>query len=82
MELSMKKYITVITEDDIRFGIEEAATELEETEQLRFPNAAVRAEFLDDCIACVIDKFDAYEHYCPNWETEVLDAACLYGYEL
>ena len=82
MELSMKKYITVITEDDIRFGIEEAATELEETEQLRFPDADARAEFLDDCVACVIDRLDQYEGYRPNWTTEVLDAACLYGYEL
>ncbi len=78
----MKKYITVITEDDIRSGIEEATAELEETEQLRFPDAAARAEFLNDCIVCVIDKFDTYEHYCPNWTTEVLDAASLYGYEL
>ena len=78
----MKKYTFAITTDDIRFEIERAAAELEEEELLHFPDSEARAEFLDDCICSVIDKFDFYEQYCPNWEAEVSDTAQLYGYAL
>lgn len=82
MELNMKKYITCITEEDIRFEIETVATELEEDNQVQFPDADARAEFLEDCAQGIMDKLDSYEHYTPEYASEVLDLAKVYGYLL
>ncbi len=78
----MKKYITVITDADVRIEIETAATELEEENQIHFPESTARAEFLEDCVSCILDKFDLYEHYRPDYSMEILDTAKLYGYLL
>ena len=78
----MKKHIAIITDADIRFEIETAANELEEGNQIHFPDSDARTEFLDDCISCILDKFDLYEHYCPDYAMEILDVAKLYGYML
>ena len=73
-----------ITDEDIRYNVEQAASELEEENQVRFPDTDSRAEFIDDCVACVIDKYELYEHdpftYNPDYEEEVLDLAKLYDY--
>ena len=75
-----------ITDEDIRYNVEQAASELEEENQVRFPDTDSRAEFIDDCVACVIDKYELYEHdpftYNPDYEMEFLDLAKLYGYLL
>ena len=63
MELTMKKYTLIITDADVRFEIETAATGLEEENQVHFPDGDARAEFLEDCVSCILDKFDLYEHY-------------------
>ena len=81
----MKNIITfTITDADIRFNVDTAATELEEENQIRFPDNDARAEFIEDCVSCIIDKYELYEHdpftYTPNYEEEVLDTADLYGY--
>ena len=80
----MKPIIAIITEEDIRFRIEEAARELEEDAEIHFPDADARAEFLDDCTATVIDKYELYDHdpfrYMPNYHDTVLDMARLYDY--
>ena len=76
------KYIATITDEDVRFEIEMAATELEEDHQIVFPDSDSRTEFLDDCITGVIDKLDLYETYCPDYRMEVLDLADTYGYQL
>jgi hypothetical protein len=76
------KYIATITDEDIRFEIETAATELEEDNQISFPDSDSRAEFLDDCITCVMDKLNLYETYMPDYRMEVLDLADTYGYQL
>ena len=83
----MKTIFTItITEEDIRYNVDTAATELEEENQIQFPDAGARQEFIDDCIACVIDKYELYEHdpfmYTPDYEMEVLDLAENYGYLL
>lgn len=82
MELTMKKYITVITDADVRFEIETAATGLEEENQIHFPDSNARTEFLEDGVSCILDKFDLYEHYRPDYCMEILDTAKLYGYLL
>ena len=76
------KYIATITDEDIRFEIETAATELEEDHQIAFPDSDSRAKFLDDCITGVMDKLDLYETYCLDYRMEVLDLADTYGYQL
>ena len=63
----------IVTEDDIRENVESAA------EDLMFPGEAERAEFIEDCVACVIDNYEQYEIYTPNYNELVLDMAKLYG---
>ena len=75
------KYIATITDEDIRFEIENAATELEEDHQIAFPDSDSRTEFLDDCITGVMDKLNLYETYMPDYRMEVLDLADTYGYQ-
>ena len=82
----MKKYIAVITEDDIRTGFEEAVAQLEEDGAIRFPDTESRAEFIDDCVSCEIDRFGLYDSdpfaRRPDYAVAVLDMADLYGYTL
>ena len=82
----MKPITAIITEADIRVQIEAAATELEEDNQIHFPDSESRAEFIEDCIACEIDKYEFYDRdpfgYRPDYSDIVLDTAKLYGYLL
>ena len=75
-----------ITDEDIRFGIENAAAEAEEDNQVQFPDAAARKEFIDDCVADIAIKMDIYENdpvpYFPDYNAAVLDMARLYDYLL
>ena len=81
----MKQIVSItITDEDIRYNVETAAQELEEENQVAFPDRDARSEFIDDCVSCVIDKYELYEHdpltYTPDYECEVLDLAEVYGY--
>ena len=81
----MKTIITfTITDADIRYNVDTAATELEEENQVHFPDSDARTEFIEDCVSCIIDKYDLYERdpftYTPDYEMEVLDLAEVYGY--
>ena len=83
----MKTIFTyTITDKDIRYNVDTAATELEEENQVSFPDSDARAEFIDDCVSCIIDKYELYEHdpfiYTPGYEEEILDLAKLYDYLL
>ena len=83
----MKTIFTyTITDKDIRYNVDTAATELEEEYQVSFPDSDARAEFIDDCVSCIIDKYELYEHdpfiYTPDYEEEILDLAKLYDYLL
>lgn len=64
----------IITEDDIRENVKR------ELEDLVFPDEDARIEFIDDCVACVIDNYEQYEIYMPDYQVLVLDMAKLYGY--
>jgi len=78
------KITAIITDADIRYYIDQAATELEEENQIRFPDSASRTEFIEDCVSSEIDKYEMYERdhfgYRPDYTTAVLDMADLYGY--
>jgi len=80
----MKKFTAVITDGDIRCYIDQAATELEEDNQIRFPGSRARAEFIEDCVSSEIDKHKLYERdpfgYRPDYRGAVLDMADLYEY--
>ena len=81
----MKKYIAVITEDDIRTGFEEAVTQMEEDGAIWFPDTESRTEFIEDCVSCEIDRFELYDRdpaHRPDYAVAVLDMADLYGYTL
>lgn len=66
--------------DIILYDIQSIVGELEFDGLIYFPDDDARAEFIDDCVADVIDKFDMYEHYMPDYVAEILDLAKLYGY--
>lgn len=80
----MKEFTAVVTDADIRWHIDQAATELEEDNLIRFPDSNARAEFIEDCVACEIDSYELYERnpfgYRPNYRVTVLDIADLYEY--
>ena len=81
----MKQIVAItITDEDIRYNVETAATELEEDNQIRFPDTDARAEFIEDCVASEIDKYELYERdpfgYRPDYKVAVLDMADLYEY--
>ena len=69
----MKKFTAVITDADIRWYIDQAATELEEDNQIRFPDSEARKEFIEDCVR---NPFG----YRPDYKVTVLDMADLYEY--
>ena len=74
----------IITDADIRYHIDQAATELEEDNLICFPDSNVRTDFIEDCVSSEIDKYELYERcpfgYRPDYKTEVLDMADLYEY--
>ena len=78
------KITAVITDADIRWRIDQATTELEEDNQIRFPDNTARAEFIEDCVSSKIDSYELYEHdpfgYRPDYRVTVLDMADLYEY--
>ena len=78
------KITAVITDANIRYYIDQATTELEEENQIRFPDGDARAEFIEDCVSDEIEKYELYEcdpfGYRPDYQTAVLDMADLYGY--
>ena len=80
----MKKFAAVITDADIRYYIDQAATELEEDNQIRFPDSTARAEFIEDCVSSEIDSYELYERdpfgYRLAYRVTVLDLADLYAY--
>ena len=80
----MKTIIAVITETDIRTQIEEAIAELEEDDQIHIPDDNARTEFVEDCVACTIDKYEFYGRdpiaYQPNYKEIILDFARSYEY--
>ena len=78
------KITAVITDADIRWRIDQAATELEEDNQIRFPDSTARAEFIEDCVSSDIDSYEMYDRdpfgYRPDYRVTVLDMADLYEY--
>ena len=78
------KITAVITDADIRWCIDQAATELEEDNQIRFLDSTARAEFIEDCVSSEIDSYELYERnpfgYHPDYRVTVLDMADLYEY--
>ena len=81
----MKQIVSItITDEDIRYNVETAVQELEEENQVAFPDRDARSEFINDCVSCVIDKYELYERdpfgYRPDYRVTVLDMADLYEY--
>ena len=74
----------VLTDADIRYRIDLAATDLEEDNLIRFPDSEARAAFIEDCVAGEVDQYELYDRhpfgYRPDYRTSVLDMADLYGY--
>ncbi len=59
-EIKTRKFIAIITDSDIRSRFDEAAAELEEEKQIRFPGIEARAEFIEDCVLTETDKYELY----------------------
>ncbi len=82
----MKKYTTTVTENDIRFEIETAVSELEQDGQIAFPDRDTRVGFIEDCVRSEIDRVELYDsnpfRSRKDYTVDALDAAGLYGYTL
>ena len=83
----MKQILAItITDEDIRYSVETAVEELEEENQLAFPDSGARAEFIEDCIRAEIDRVELYGsnpfRSRKDYTIDVLDTAKLYGYTL
>ncbi len=82
----MKKYTATVTENDIRFEIETAVSELEQDGQIAFPDRDTRAEFIEDCVRSEIDRVELYDsnpfRSQKDYTVDALDSAALYGYTL
>ncbi len=78
------KITIVLTDADIRYRIDHAATELEEDNLIRFPDGSARTEFIEDCVSCEVDQYELYDRdpigYRPDYKNAVLDMAKLYEY--
>lgn len=66
--------------ETIRCDVVSTLVELEFDGLIYIPDDYVRAEFIDDCVGNVLDKFDLYENYTPDYVAELLDLAKVYGY--
>ena len=77
----MKTFTVTITEDMIRDKFDFDIRELEEDGQIEFHNDEQRDEFIEECVAEVVDKYEDYGimEYAPNYEEIILDMAELYG---
>ena len=64
----------------VLYEIRSMVRELELDGQIFIPDHDAQVEFIDDCVANVIDKLDRYESYTPDYVAEILDLAKVYGY--
>jgi len=65
--------------------INQAVADLEDENQIRFPDSKTRAEFIEDCIAVERWKTEMYDRdpaYRPDWRMIILDNARWYGYSM
>ena len=82
----MKKYVSAITQSDIRLEIETAASVLEQDGQIAFPDGNARNGFIEDCVLSQIDGIELYDsdpfRSEKDYTIDVLDMAAFYGYTL
>lgn len=81
------KTVFAITDESIRYKLEDTVTDCEENEWIKFPDNETRSEFIEECCSEIIEyyenkEFYDYPHgnYEPNYYDTVLDNAKLYGY--
>ena len=69
-----------INDDTIRRDVKEAVDNYKEDFDFSFPSADAEEEFIEDCAESVIDKYEMYETYTPNYDDVVSDMLKIYGY--
>ena len=77
----MKTFTVTITEDMIRDKFAFDIGELEEDGEIEFKDEEQRDEFIEECVAEVVDKYEEYGimEYAPDYEDIIYDTAKLYG---
>lgn len=75
------KIVYQITDEIIRSEIKYAVNDCIENGWIVFPSVPAMNEFIDDCVSCIIDKFELYETYTPDYTEIVMDLSKFYGYE-
>lgn len=76
-------YGYTVTDSEIRENVEYIVNDLLESDEIKFMDDNVREEFIEECVATVIDIYNHqydYEPYVPGIESVVWDIARTYGY--
>ena len=74
-----------ITDEIIRYSLEDSLRELEDENMVSFPDENARSEFIENCVENVISKFETHSYYYdsaynPNYDDIVFDSAKWDGY--
>ena len=70
----------VINDDTIEQDVIETLESIEEDCGIEFPNEEERNEFINDCVNVIIDKYEFYERYTPDYNDEIYELAKEFGY--
>lgn len=78
------KVIMQVTDDSIRYNIEDSITDLEYDGILEFPSEQEKEQFILDCMSEVIENYETSDYYdsvyVPNYNDIVYDSAKWNGY--
>ena len=78
------KVIMQITDDSIRYNIEDSITDLEYDGILEFPSEHEKEQFILDCMKEVIENYETNDYYdsvyVPHYDDIVYDNAKWDGY--
>lgn len=67
----------IINDETIRRDVSQAVENLFEDGEIDFVFESEKTEFISDCVDDVIEKYELYEYYSPNYEQVVRDMFAL-----
>ena len=78
------RILVKITDEDIRYNVENAIKECTENDWISVPEASAMEEFIQDCVQQVVDNYETSEYYprpyVPDYTDIVMDNAKWDGY--
>ena len=70
------KIVLTVTDESIRYEVEDALRECEENEWIIFPSQEAREKFIQDCVEDVIERYELYDFaYHPDYSELVWSLA-------